>query len=612
MSLFRTARMLGGCPLVGRVVTQNFCSTLGSIVVSPPPQLPWQLPTAGGSGGSTAQSFQTTTTNLLPQPTSSLNLWECLLADYQNQLRAASSSPSASAQMTVSGPGGQNLSGGNNLTTSSVDHSVRLFHQTATSEVKMEAQVIFDACWRRLEDKYGQILRVPREVVWLNGAPGSGKGVNTPHILKIRGLSRCVTVSSLLETSPEARTLMDRGEMVPEYMVGDALLDAVFNPETNDGVGLVVDGFPRTAMQVDFLKLLYDKCMALHNKNADKPYAERFPRPSFKVMVLYVDEETSIKRQKERAKLASVHNRRVLDAGAGSFRQERATDISEEKCRKRYEIFKAHYSAILRLKQFFPFHLIDSMGTLAETQASISQELRYQSSMDLDEDTYYAIRHVPLARDLVQTARQVLVRRLDDYSRRHKDLFDQTIHIIKTEIVPLLRRCGLAGHAEYVTKSPFFSLNPLTVDMIIDILADRGFNVDHVKEELVVPTRFDLKTGEITTRREELHRFRITFDVKGVREHYKAMEIAARVAESASDTRITQSFIPEGADHFDKYVKKSTAPGAPLMMDSSAAETAAALATAHHDNSSWERQFGYDDAEDIAVYYDPLTHKSLA
>jgi adenylate kinase family enzyme len=43
---------------------------------------------------------------------------------------------------------------------------------------------------------------------------------------------------------------MDRGEMVPEYMVGDALLESLLNPDTNDGVGVVVDGFPRTAMQV--------------------------------------------------------------------------------------------------------------------------------------------------------------------------------------------------------------------------------------------------------------------------------------------------------------------------------------------------------------------------
>jgi hypothetical protein len=79
-----------------------------------------------------------------------------------------------------------------------MENLVRQFHQTTTHEVKMEAQVIFDACWRRLEDRYGIVsppgvcmqlsiaaesdrilvqanIRCPREVVWLNGAPGAGK-----------------------------------------------------------------------------------------------------------------------------------------------------------------------------------------------------------------------------------------------------------------------------------------------------------------------------------------------------------------------------------------------------------------------------------------------------
>jgi len=57
-------------------------------------------------------------------------------------------------------------------------------------------------------------------------------------------------------------------------------------------------------------------------------------------------------------------------------RAQRTTDMSVEKCKRRYEIFKMHYSATMRLKQFFPFHLIDSMGTLEETQEAISLELR--------------------------------------------------------------------------------------------------------------------------------------------------------------------------------------------------------------------------------------------
>lgn len=62
--------------------------------------------------------------------------------------------------------------------------------------------------------------------------------------------------------------------------------------------------------------------------------------------------------------------------------EQRATDVSVEKCRKRYAIFKQHYTATLRLKQFFPFHLIDAMGTLAETQEAITKELRCEGGAD--------------------------------------------------------------------------------------------------------------------------------------------------------------------------------------------------------------------------------------
>lgn len=63
------------------------------------------------------------------------------------------------------------------------------------------------------------------------------------------------------------------------------------------------------------------------------------------------------------------------------------------------------------------------MGGLEDTRAQISRELRYQSSLDLDEATYAAIRHLPLAQDLVRASRQQLVHRLDTYSKRHHKIF---------------------------------------------------------------------------------------------------------------------------------------------------------------------------------------------
>ena len=53
--------------------------------------------------------------------------------------------------------------------------------------------------------------------------------------------------------------------------------------------------------------------------------------PCMQVVILYVDEETSIKRQLQRARVANLHNRRVLDAGAGHFFEERSTDTDIDK-----------------------------------------------------------------------------------------------------------------------------------------------------------------------------------------------------------------------------------------------------------------------------------------
>ncbi|MFT5824873.1 MAG: adenylate kinase, partial [Yoonia sp.] len=50
-------------------------------------------------------------------------------------------------------------------------------------EVK-DAQIIFQSVWSMLVDELGEEnLRFPKEVFWLNGAPGAGKGTNTSFIM---------------------------------------------------------------------------------------------------------------------------------------------------------------------------------------------------------------------------------------------------------------------------------------------------------------------------------------------------------------------------------------------------------------------------------------------
>ncbi|KAL4528707.1 hypothetical protein Ndes2526B_g07185 [Nannochloris sp. 'desiccata'] len=461
---------------------------------------------------------------------SARSLWQSSIASQQSAAAATTAATSDSGALPTQRP------------SMNIRDRVEAMPTAVAKEISMKAQVNFEASWKKMEQRLGDTYVCPREIVWLNGAPGSGKGTNIPFILKTRGMSRAVGMSQLLDSSPEIREMIDRAELVPDALVLDALLDAVLNPDLNDGAGLVIDGFPRTATQVDFVKLLYDKLIQLYHQNADGPDEWRFPRPSFKVVILYVDEEESVRRQSQRAKLASLHNQRALDAGTGDVWNVRTTDISEALCRRRYQVFKAHYSTILRLKSYFPFSLIDAMGSLDECRAQIVRELRYQSSLDLDEKTYAAIKHLPLARDLVRVARQRLVFRLDSYCKRHNKMFSEVISLIDSEVLPLLKKCSLAGHAEYKTRHPLLLGNTLAIEMLIDVLSDRGFSVGHAIEDRVVPRRIDLKSGQILSDLEEVHSFRITFDKENVRDISTPSSVTTKHGE---DVAIGATWVPQ-------------------------------------------------------------------
>lgn len=58
------------------------------------------------------------------------------------------------------------------------------------------------------------------------------------------------------ESFPDARRLIEAGEMIPDTLVGDLLLEALLldEPGLQDDLGFVVDGFPRTACQVQEFK----------------------------------------------------------------------------------------------------------------------------------------------------------------------------------------------------------------------------------------------------------------------------------------------------------------------------------------------------------------------
>src|SRR5215471_3595940 len=128
-------------------------------------------------------------------------------------------------------------------------------------EIK-DPPLIFGQVWTQLVQERGlEGMVFPKEIMWLGGAPGSGKGTNTPFILRERGLTAPpIVVSDLLDT-PGMRALKDRGQFVGDREVIEALLRKLLEPAYQTGV--VIDGFPRTKVQAETVKLLHYKIMQL-------------------------------------------------------------------------------------------------------------------------------------------------------------------------------------------------------------------------------------------------------------------------------------------------------------------------------------------------------------
>ena len=157
-------------------------------------------------------------------------------------------------------------------------------------EIK-DVQVIFRSVWETLEEEVGHAnLRFPKELILLGGAPGSGKGTQTRFIMNARDLT-CppIIVSGLLST-PEAEAIKNRGGMVGDKEVVEIVFRKLLEEDFRDGA--LLDGFPRTRVQVECLKLLVDKISELHKEYRKTPLAIHFRRPTIHAMVLFISEKT--------------------------------------------------------------------------------------------------------------------------------------------------------------------------------------------------------------------------------------------------------------------------------------------------------------------------------
>lgn len=382
-------------------------------------------------------------------------------------------------------------------------------------EIK-DAQLIFGSVWQNLEADFGrENLRFPKEIILLGGAPGAGKGTNTAFIAKTRGLTCPPVVISALLDSPEARRLKDAGNMVGDREVVSLLLRELMNPIYRDGV--ILDGFPRTNVQVECLKLLVDKMHALRREFFNTPLNIHFRQPTIHIMVLFIDERESIARQLKRGRETLVHNEEVRRTGVGELWEDRATDHDEALAQRRYRVFKEQtWDALQSLKEIFHYHFINAQGPIDEVEQNILKELEYQSTLELDPRTVDRLRGVPVASEIIVHSRQELVKRLDSYEFGQPELFAQVVGFVTKKIMPIVLRHSISGVALINTEDMLLD-DPTALAMLIDVFSERGYHAVVDLHRIEVPDKVDLQTGQITCRIKKVFRIQIRFQGSEIR-----------------------------------------------------------------------------------------------
>ena len=382
-------------------------------------------------------------------------------------------------------------------------------------EIK-DAQIIFESVWQDLESDFGRAnLRFPKEIILLGGAPGAGKGTNTAFITKTRGLTCPPIVISALLDSPEARALKDAGNMVGDREVIGLLLRQLLRKEYHDGA--ILDGFPRTKVQVECLKLLVDKMHSLRREFYHSPLSIHFRQPTVHIMVLFVDEKESVGRQLKRGRETLAFNEEVRRSGVGELLEDRPTDHDENLARRRYRVFKEQtWDALQSLKEIFHYHFINAQGSIEEVEQNILRELEYQSTLELDPRTVERLRGVPVASDLIVHARQELVKRLDGYELEQGELFQQVVGFIEKRIMPIVRRHAISGVAQVNAEDPVLDV-PIALAMLIDVFSERGYHAVVDVHKIEVPESVDLRTGKINCRLKRVYRLQIRFQGSEIR-----------------------------------------------------------------------------------------------
>lgn len=205
----------------------------------------------------------------------------------------------------------------------------------------------------------------------LLGPPGAGKGTQSERLVESRGMRQLSTgdmlraaVKAGTEVGQMADEIMKAGKLFPDELMAQILDEHMAGIPAD--VGLIFDGYPRTAAQADLLDGLLKK----HGRNLDY------------VIELGVDEDALVERITGRFSCANCgalyHDTAnppakegVCDQ-CGSTEFKRRPDDNEETVRKRMAVYRAETAPILPgYESRGIVRRVDGMASIHEVSSAI-------------------------------------------------------------------------------------------------------------------------------------------------------------------------------------------------------------------------------------------------
>lgn len=183
----------------------------------------------------------------------------------------------------------------------------------------------------------------------LFGPPGSGKGTQAQNLIQKFNLKQISTgdlfrfnIKNETELGKLAKSFMDKGELVPDQVTIDMLIDELRKP--TDTQGFIFDGFPRTAHQTEALEEIVKEVL---NDRIDI------------CLSLVVEDEILVKRLLERGKTSG-----------------RTDDADESIIRNRIKEYYAKTAEVAELyKQQGKYVEINGVGKISDIAENLYKEV---------------------------------------------------------------------------------------------------------------------------------------------------------------------------------------------------------------------------------------------